>query len=75
MKRIAAFGLLIAWSLWCYGVGSWRTQKRWEKATADVAWHCVEQHNGPAEPQLNVHPKTLEQVYMVPTEEDYAAMQ
>jgi hypothetical protein len=70
MKKIAAVGLLICWSLWCYGIGSWMTQKRWEKATAEIVWHCVQGHWGAIQRQRN---SPDEKASIVPTEEDKRA--
>jgi hypothetical protein len=70
-RKITAF-LIFMFLTFVAGVfwGQWRTNKRWEKATADVMWHCIEQHTGPAEPDPVVHPKTDEKAFfMVPMEE------
>jgi hypothetical protein len=75
MKRTILFvwWFVLAAGFAGYCIGKHIECKRWEKATADVAWHCIEQHTGPAEPDTVVHPKTEEKTFMVPTEEDRKA--
>jgi hypothetical protein len=73
MRRKVMFWIALVYCvggiLW-YCLGKHVERKRWEKATADVMWHCIEQHTGPAEPDPVVHPNTEEKTFfMVPTEE------
>jgi hypothetical protein len=67
MKRIA-----MLWIAFYIGLklGTYVESKRWEKATAEVVWHCVQDHRGPIQPQRN---SPNEKASIVPTEEDRKA--
>jgi hypothetical protein len=52
---------MIFWGTSGYLWGTHFERKRWEKATAEVVWHCI--HTGPSRP-LNSNPGTNEKAAM-----------
>jgi hypothetical protein len=66
---VGIFGMII-WGTCGYLFGTYFEKKRWEKATAEVVWHCI--HTGPSRP-LNSNPGSNEKASIMPTEEDKRA--
>jgi hypothetical protein len=68
-RKITAFLIFMFFTFMAgFFCGKWQTNRRWEKATAEVVWHCVQDHRVPVQPPQRNSPD--EKASIVPTEED-----